>query len=138
MKRLARFVRLSWQEQRLLIESIFFVCVAACAVALLPFPMLKKWSGRKSRPASMRSVSESRVCWSLGAAGRLVPGATCFAEALAAQVMMRRYGHDPVIRVGVRKAGASDLAAHAWVECDGRIVAGGRDSAEKYDAILVF
>ena len=138
MKRLARFFQLSWQERRLVLECTSLLVLATLAVALLPFSMLQRWSGRKSRRASARSVPESQLRWAITAAGRAVPASTCLAEALAAQVIMRRHGYDPVIRVGVCKQENGEFAAHAWVEHEGRIIAGGKNDLEKYDEMLVF
>jgi len=51
---------------------------------------------------------------------------------------MRWHGYAPVIRVGVCKRDGGEFAAHAWVESEGMIIAGGSESLEKYDEILVF
>lgn len=138
MRRLARFFRLSWQEQRLLLESVFFIVLATLAVGLLPFSKLQRWSSRRPSGAKMKSDLESQISWAIGSAGRLVPASTCLAQALAAQVIMRRHGYDPVIRVGVCKGKTGEFGAHAWVESGGKVVAGGSESLEKYDEILVF
>ena len=138
MKRFVRFFELSRQEQRLLLECGFFVSLAALAVAVLPFSTLQRWGARKPRAVRAKSAPESQICWAITASGRVVPGSTCLAEALATQLIMRRHGYDPVIRVGVCKADAGDFTAHAWVESEGRIIAGGNESLEKYDEILVF
>jgi len=89
-------------------------------------------------PAKRESVTESQICWAIAAGARVVPASTCLAEALAAQVLMRRHGYQPVIRVGVCKRDGGEFAAHAWVESEGRIIAGGSESVEKYDQILLF
>jgi hypothetical protein len=86
----------------------------------------------------MKSFLESQISWAIGAAGRVVPGSTCLAEALAAQAIMRRYGYYPVIRVGVRKSKDGDFDAHAWVESGKKIVAGGSENLANYDEISVF
>ena len=138
MRRLARFFQLSWQEQGLLLESFFFIGLATLAVAMLPFSMLQRWSLRRPIRAKMKSVPESQISWAIAAAGRRVPASTCLAQALAAQVIMRRCGYHPVIRVGVCKGDAGDFGAHAWVESGGTVIAGGSESREEYDEILVF
>jgi hypothetical protein len=40
-----------------------------------------------------------------------------------AYTMLRRRGHDPSLRIGVRRGG-SELEAHAWIECSGAVVFG--------------
>jgi hypothetical protein len=56
---------------------------------------------------------------------RLIPGATCLTQALAAEVLLRRAGEDPGIRFGVA-VGEGDFEAHAWLELHGRILVGER------------
>ncbi len=65
----------------------------------------------------------SDVTWAISAVGRRMGGTTCLAEAAVAYAMLRRHGHDPRLRIGVRR-GESVLEAHAWVECDGAVVMG--------------
>jgi hypothetical protein len=47
---------------------------------------------------------------------------TGVAEAVVQE--LRRRGHEPLLRIGVRQSDHSLLEAHAWVECDGHIVMG--------------
>ena len=57
-------------------------------------------------------------------ASRYVPGARCLAQALAARSLLRASG-TPTIRYAVgRDPVGGKLEAHAWVEMDGRRVAG--------------
>ncbi len=54
----------------------------------------------------------------------LVPAATCLTQALTAQTVLSRRGHDSRLRIGVAKDTQGNLEAHAWVECDGTVVVG--------------
>jgi hypothetical protein len=38
--------------------------------------------------------------------------------------MLRRYGFDSELKIGVTKSSGSGLAAHAWLESAGRVVIG--------------
>jgi transglutaminase superfamily protein len=79
---------------------------------------------------------EHRVAWAVRTATHLVPlGRTCLTEALAAQHLLRRRGHDATLRFGVDKPAGDALAAHAWVEAAGRILIGG-ESAARYRPLL--
>jgi hypothetical protein len=53
-------------------------------------------------------------------------GTTCLAEALVVEAMLRRHGHAPILKIGVKHPQSSErsLEAHAWVECDGVVVVG--------------
>ena len=57
-----------------------------------------------------------RVC-------RFVPRATCLTQALAALLLLHRYGHDAQLRLGVRAADGR-LRAHAWLERERKIILG--------------
>jgi hypothetical protein len=47
--------------------------------------------------------------------------------------MLCRRGYDCALRVGVKKGnGPAPLEAHAWVECDGAVVAGGLATLDEY------
>lgn len=45
--------------------------------------------------------------------------------------MLRRGGHAATLRIGVRST-ESPFAAHAWVECDGLLVAGDTERLGEY------
>jgi hypothetical protein len=87
------------------------------------YSRLRGWLGRMARVRT-RTTSVSEVIWAVGAAGRRITGTTCLIEALAADTMLRRRGHQPLLRIGVRQGEHSLLDAHAWVECDGQVVMG--------------
>lgn len=73
-----------------------------------------------SRPGS----TVTATTWAAGAAARRIGGATCLAQALVAHTMLRRRGHDALLRIGVRRDGDACFEAHAWVECNGTVVIG--------------
>lgn len=54
---------------------------------------------------------------------RVVPGATCLVQAIAAQELLAESGHSSQIFFGVTR-GANGLCAHAWVEVEGDVVVG--------------
>ncbi len=59
-------------------------------------------------------------------------GAKCLARALTTQVLLNRQGYLPDLRIGVAKATAGQLEAHAWVEYQGRIVIGQLNDLSRY------
>lgn len=66
------------------------------------------------------------IIWSLPAAAARVPWRSdCLVQALAARRWLNRLGYTSHAAIGVRKRGFDGLAAHAWVICDGRVIAGG-------------
>jgi len=64
------------------------------------------------------------VSWAVRRSARLVPGASCLSQALAAQFLLARRGFNSIIKVGVREEGGKILA-HAWLISEGRVVIGG-------------
>jgi hypothetical protein len=62
----------------------------------------------------------------MAAADRLPFRTTCLVRALAADAMLRRRGHAPEIRFGVRtpETGATGIEAHAWLDLSGAVVLG--------------
>jgi hypothetical protein len=66
------------------------------------------------------------VAWAVEATARRVPEASCLTQALAADVMLRRAGATPQVRIGVAKD-RQEFEAHAWLELDGRVLVGDHD-----------
>jgi hypothetical protein len=73
--------------------------------------------------------SSEEICRAVDMASRLVPGATCLLKAHVGSAMLNRFGYAAEIKIGVSKH-SSDLSAHAWLECDGRVVMG--DTANQF------
>lgn len=65
----------------------------------------------------------ARVVVAVHRVSRIVPRATCLTQALAAQWLLGRAGITSCLRFGVARQ-AADIAAHAWLEVDGRVVIG--------------
>ena len=120
-----RFMRVSAADRALLAEALLLLLIVRVALHLVPFSTLRK---RLDRRAVVEDRPVDRVAWAVGAAARRVPGTTCLAEALVAHNMLRRHGHAPVLRIGVREGDSSPITAHAWVECDGAVVMGAVDN----------
>jgi hypothetical protein len=73
-----------------------------------------------------------RVAWAVEVMSRYVPMTTCLSQALATQVLLGRLGHTTSLCVGVARNAAGQFEAHAWVQCEGRIVMGGWDDLSRY------
>lgn len=69
---------------------------------------------------------------------RYVPAASCLTQALAMLVLLNRFGHSSELRIGVVKNDADRLKAHAWVECEGKIVIGSRMDLSRYTVLPSF
>lgn len=77
---------------------------------------------RADRAPTLGDMRE--IAWSVRAAARLVPGATCLTQALAGQALLARRGLRSQVEITLPAEGA-DPAPHAWLLCEGRVVLGG-------------
>ena len=129
-----RLVRgMSAADGALVIEAAALLLAVRVCLPLIGFDRLRtalQWL----RPAALRP--RDRVVWAFKAVARRIPSASCLAEALAMDALLRRHGHAFALRIGVR-AGDRDgrhgpLDAHAWVECDGLVVIGAVPNLDEY------
>jgi len=54
------------------------------------------------------------------------------AQALAIQVLLERRGYPTQLRIGFTRSKGGQMSAHAWVECEGRVVIGGMGNMIRY------
>lgn len=95
------------------------------ALWLLPFRIVhQRVAARAMRVGSSNTHPIERIVWSVEAASRRVPQASCLTQAFAAALLLARNGHAVALRVGVAKNDDGSLRAHAWVESDGHTVLG--------------
>lgn len=136
MKRLRRFLRLTTTERWLLIKAALLLETIKLAMHLLPFRVLRRLVDEAGKiPSGLRWVqqcSAERVAWAVETASRHMPGEkTCLTQALATQVLLARRGYPALLHIGVVKNEKGEFQAHAWVECEGKIVIGGHE-LERY------
>ncbi len=101
-------------------EALLLHAFVAAASRTMTYARLQRALDRIARVRRGTPASVPDITWAIGAVGRRIGRRTCLAEAAVAYTMLRRHGHDPQLRIGVRR-GASTLDAHAWVECDGSV-----------------
>lgn len=129
MKSLLRLLRRPLGEQRLVIEATLLLTAVRPALAVLPFPVLRRGLRVASGWVRGGAASPQQVAWAVEAVGRRLPWASsCLVQALAAESLLNRYGCPARLRIGVSKE-TSALLAHAWVECGDLVVVGGGDLA---------
>jgi hypothetical protein len=123
-----KLLRLSLAEQMLLVQAFGLLVAVRIALWLITFKrlqsLLSRVEVRGPRKLNSRAVPAERVARFVAAASRYVPRASCLTQALVADTLLRRAGHDAVLRVGVARQAGTDLRAHAWVECAGKVVIG--------------
>jgi len=135
MRRLHKFLSLPESDQKLLIAAFFLVASVRLALWTLPFSWVRRCVIRLSaNSAKPPSNSLSRLAGSIDLASRFIPHATCLTKALAAQILMARFGHKPLLRIGVRRDPSGNFQAHAWLE-DGGVLIGGLDDLHTYSVL---
>ena len=131
MTRLGRFLRLPAADWWLLATAAVLLAAIRLGLALLPYRRIRGLVDRLALTARRGHLappaSPQRVAWAVTRVSRLVPGATCLPQALAAKVLLERRGHPARVRVGINRVEGAPLLAHAWVECANRVVLGGTD-----------
>jgi len=125
-RRLAKFFRLSFSDQRLLMRAALAVVSAKLAISTLRLPAARAALMRLERLGwVVRPARAARIVWAVETAGGAIPGMkNCLVQAVAAEAMLIRAGHPCELRIGAAKKGSRELIAHAWLESEGRVLIG--------------
>jgi len=128
MNRAAKFLALGWSDRWMLMRALAALWIGWIALRVLRFDRVRSLaSGQASRSnhAPSRPAPE-RVAWAVTAASRyVIGGSNCLLRAIATGLLLRRYGYDANLMIGVAKAPERGLAAHAWLETSGQVLIGG-------------
>lgn len=119
MSRLGRFFALPAGDKLLLAKAFATVLGVRIALRTVSIERLRNWACRIGKDG--RSVE--RIAWAGRVAARWLPGTTCLGSALTVQRLLSSSGHLGVLHIGVAREGPR-FAAHAWVECNGRVLVG--------------
>ncbi len=126
MRRLGRFAGLPPAQRRLLLLAALLLPLTYVALRIVPFASLLSVAQRLVRPLRNAALPPDRVVWAVLAAGRRVPGGRhCLTHALVTHILLRRYGYDSQLRIGLMPIPGHTFRAHAWVERDGLVLTGG-------------
>ncbi len=125
---ITKFLVLAPAERKLFFRAVTLLWLTRAAILFGCFQKLRWALGRLARSGESAGtgVSNDLVVGAVLRACRCVPGVSCLVQALVAEALLARYGYPARIWAGVAKGPEGALQAHAWVECEGRIVCGGR------------
>ena len=132
---------LSLGDALLLTETAACIVLVKVGLRVLPYRSLRQMNrdqGTAPPPGALPDgTTPARIAWALGALARRLPGKnTCLVQALAAHAMLRRRGYPSELRIGVSgKDPAGAIKAHAWVECEGRVVVGELEDLTAYSVL---
>jgi hypothetical protein len=139
MKKLNKFLHLSLAERWLLIKAAFVVCVIRSGLWLLPFHVVLQFVSKEKLPTlKARKDNQNfikKVAWAVKVTSRYVPSATCLTQSLAILALLNGQDQTVCLRIGVTKTESGQLQAHAWVECQGKIVHGSLAEMAPYVAM---
>jgi hypothetical protein len=111
----------------LLLRAFTLTVGVRVALRLVPFRILRRVVHARRRPPTPGAPEVDRIAWAVQASARRVPDATCLTQALVAETLLHRAGHEAILHLGVARPGegGGGLDAHAWVESEGQVVVGG-------------
>lgn len=118
--------RISPARRALLLRSLLEVVrvrIMLTAVGYKNIPQIAP-----AHPAAAR-YAPNEIASAVVRVARLVPGATCLTQAVAARKILALNGHASIIRVGVKPDKSSRFMAHAWVLVENKIVLGGDEKS---------
>ena len=138
--RLREFARLAADRRRRLLTALRLLWLVRVGLWTVSFRRLRGMLLRMEQKAPEQGsrATADELVWCIEAAKRYVPAATCLTCSMAAQVLLRRNGHGSTLRIGVARGTRGGLEAHAWVECDSRVVVGEVDNLERFTPLPVF
>ena len=126
MRRIAKLLSRPQSDLGLLFEAIAGLLAFRIALHLFKFEDLRCWA---TMPNRKRTTRLEKLIWAANSATRIMPNSTCLANALSACRLFTQNGHASVLHIGVKRVDAA-FEAHAWLECNGRVVIGGTEAAQ--------
>ena len=121
-RKLARFAALSWRDRVTLLAVFGSLLGVEAALRLLGLARTRRlFAPRRGRVSPPAAPEVERLAALAAVACRAVYPAACLPRALALQRLLAGRGAPAALKIGVRRDG-EELAAHAWVEVDGRPV----------------
>ena len=119
-------LRLSRRDIAIVAEAAALVIPVEVALRYLSLDALLERLGRAGHGALRDGahVDAERAARLVDAVAACYPLTTCLKKSLILFRILRRRGLPAELRLGVRKL-QHDFSAHAWVECEGRVLLGG-------------
>lgn len=115
---LTTFYELPWQDKCLTAKAAFLLVVVALVVGAFGLKrgrqVGRRLPGFRQPPVPLQDAID-RARSAVGRASRGLGVGTCLTRSLTLQIVLRRWGVDTDLRIGVRRQ-RGDLRAHAWLE----------------------
>jgi hypothetical protein len=129
MRLLRKFLCLPPNDRRLLVSAAVVLGLVGAALRLISFKKLlhlaDEFSRRPPQEQDPCYPSSERIAWAVSAVGRRIPFLSrCLVQAVTTKILLARWGHPALMRIGVIRGENGQLEAHAWVESQGVVVMG--------------
>lgn len=127
MGQLHKLFSISSDKRQLFLYTLLLLSLIRLGLWGVSFQNLRSWLARSRHiTKSTSSPTVETLVWAVQSASRIQPGKVkCLAQALTTQYLLERHGYAAQLRIGVAKADSAGLTAHAWVECQEKVVIGG-------------
>lgn len=139
MYKLGKLLSKSKSDLSLLVITFILLNLIRFGLFILPFYQLLKVLDLTSNFLSKlvtQQIKISQILHSVHTSNYYVFGnSKCLAKGLVTQILMEANGYSPKLKIGVAKENDGKLQAHAWVECNGKIVIGGLPNLSVYKSI---
>jgi Transglutaminase-like superfamily len=128
VSKLYKFMALPWRGKWLYLNAALWLLAVKAELYLLPFDRLRQWMARfdepDGKPADMEEMRA--IIQAIERIGQwLAPlRINCLPQALVGHRLLGRKGFDVQLKIGVFKDYHGKLAAHAWLEYEGRVILG--------------
>ena len=138
MSKLYKFMALPKRTQWLYANAAFWLMAVKVGLYLLPFNRLRGWMAHPGQLYEKPTTFEEMRA-TLLAIGRisqfLAPlRINCLPQALVGHRLLRQQGFDVQLKIGVARNPGDRLAAHAWLEYQGRVILGDLRNLSEYIA----
>ena len=140
LRRLRSFAGLTSGDRALTLRAILWLGALRVALPRVPLQRLRSWIDARKVPRAARPITAREIRRAMSRAERTLPGASCLARSLAAELLLRRAGLATRLSIGVADATWTEVSldAHAWIESDGLVIAGDDAELSRYKVLLTF
>jgi len=136
ISRTRKFIAVDRHTKALLVLALLFLWLTRLGLwiaSLRNVQSLLKRFARRRREAS--ALSAGQIVELVSRCADYVPKADCLPQALIAEVLLRREGYQPTLKIGVARGENGEFQAHAWVEVQGESFGSGNETIGRFTAL---
>lgn len=139
-RRFRKALALSWRQWLVLLYACGLLNFIRLLLWCRPFGDVRAWlaafSSKWTTTTPRPTISVPFIAWTVSAASRHTPGgAMCLVKALTMQLLLNHYGYEHKLHIGVMRNAQQAFEAHAWIECDGRVMMGYLNNLDQFKSL---